>query len=99
MGEQEARHLLAQLPDWAIEVNPVNGMQSLTRAFRFPDFHATIDFVNGVARIANAQDHHPELFVSYNQCAIHWNTHSVNGLSISDFICAAQVDRLLQPSA
>lgn len=94
MSEEEARPLLLQLPGWAVEVNPINGMQSLVCTFRFTDFHATMAFVNGIADIANSQDHHPEMLVSYNQCTVHWNTHSVKGLSISDFICAAQVDHL-----
>jgi 4a-hydroxytetrahydrobiopterin dehydratase len=51
-------------------------------------------FVNAVAHIAHAQDHHPDMLVSYNRCTLRWNTHSVQGLSINDFICAAQTDQI-----
>ena len=44
--------------------------------------------------IAHTEDHHPDLSVSYNRCDIAWSTHSVGGLSINDFICAARVDAL-----
>jgi 4a-hydroxytetrahydrobiopterin dehydratase len=50
-------------------------------------------FVNAVAQIAHAQDHHPDMQVSYNRCTISWSTHSVQGLSINDFICAARTDQ------
>jgi 4a-hydroxytetrahydrobiopterin dehydratase len=52
-------------------------------------------FVNAVAWIAHAEDHHPDLLVSYNRCTVRFNTHSVGGLSVNDFICAAKLDALL----
>ena len=55
----------------------------------------TMAFVNAVAWIAHREDHHPDLLVSYNRCTVRFNTHSVGGLSINDFICAAKVDGLL----
>jgi 4a-hydroxytetrahydrobiopterin dehydratase len=50
-------------------------------------------FVNAVAWIANQQDHHPDVAVSYGGCIVEFSTHSVGGLSENDFICAARVDR------
>ena len=67
---------------------------ALRRSFRFADFHQTMAFVNAVAWIAHVEDHHPELAVSYNRCDIAWNTHSVGGISMNDFICAARVDAM-----
>ncbi len=52
-------------------------------------------FVNALAWVAHPEDHHPDLAVSYNRCAVRFNTHSVGGISINDFICAAKVDALL----
>jgi 4a-hydroxytetrahydrobiopterin dehydratase len=82
--------LLAQVPGWKVAEGT-----AIEREFGFPDFHRTMAFVNAVAWIAHAQDHHPELRVSYNRCTVRYTTHSVTGLSINDFICAAQVDALL----
>jgi 4a-hydroxytetrahydrobiopterin dehydratase len=69
------------------------------RSFGFADYYKTLAFVNALAYIAHEQDHHPELTVTYNRCAVRYDTHSVNngkgGLSVNDFICAAKVDALV----
>jgi 4a-hydroxytetrahydrobiopterin dehydratase len=51
-------------------------------------------FVNAVAWVADQQDHHPDMVVSYNKCVISYSTHSVGGLSEADFLAAAKVDGL-----
>lgn len=51
-------------------------------------------FVNAVAFIAHAQDHHPDLAVSYGKCTVRFNTHDVQGLSITDFDCATRIEAL-----
>jgi 4a-hydroxytetrahydrobiopterin dehydratase len=66
----------------------------LTKEFRFDDFHATMEFVNAVAWIAHREDHHPDLAVGYNRCAMTWSTHSAGGVTQNDVICAAKVERL-----
>ena len=68
---------------------------ALEKSFRFKDFHHSIGFVNAVAFIANAENHHPDLTVSFSQCTVRFNTHDVNGISVSDFLCASKVDALL----
>ncbi len=80
--------LLVEIPEWTA----ANGL--LTRSFAFGDFHRTMAFVNQVAQIAHAQDHHPDLVVSFGSCTVSWNTHDVGGLSLNDLICAAKVDAL-----
>ncbi len=69
--------------------------RSISRTFEFANYHQTIGFVNAVAWIANAEDHHPDLDVHYSRCVVKWWTHAVSGLTENDFICAAKVDRLL----
>jgi 4a-hydroxytetrahydrobiopterin dehydratase len=86
-----AAELLAQLaPGWRI----ADDGGSIRRGFGFEDFYETMSFVNAVAWIANAEDHHPDLEVGYNYCRMSFSTHSVGGLSENDFICAAKVDAL-----
>ncbi|MDI1268241.1 MAG: 4a-hydroxytetrahydrobiopterin dehydratase [Polaromonas sp.] len=68
---------------------------SLEKTFSFKNFHETMGFANAVAFIANAEDHHPDLALSYGKCTVRFNTHDVNGISVSDFFCASQVDALL----
>ena len=68
---------------------------ALEKTYTFKNYHETIGFVNALAFIANAEDHHPDLAVSYGRCTVRFNTHSVGGISVNDFICAAKVDALV----
>lgn len=70
---------------------------AIEKTFRFPDYYQTLAFVNALALIAHREDHHPDLQVSYGSCTVRFNTHDVQGLSETDFDCAAQVDALLAP--
>jgi 4a-hydroxytetrahydrobiopterin dehydratase len=91
MTPDAAARLLGELaPGWRIS----DDGKSLRRAYRFANFHETIGFVNAVAWIANAEDHHPDLEVGYDYCRMTFATHSIGGLSANDFICAAKVDAL-----
>jgi 4a-hydroxytetrahydrobiopterin dehydratase len=82
-----AQHLLAA-PGWQLAGGAIE------RSFSFANYHHTMAFVNAVAWVAHAEDHHPELHVTYNRCSVRFNTHSVGGISINDFICAAKLDAL-----
>ena len=89
MSDTDIRAQLPQVPGWAV----AGGF--LEKRHEFADYHHTMAFVNAVAWIANAEDHHPDLAVSYNRCTVRFNTHSVGGISINDFICAAKVNALV----
>jgi 4a-hydroxytetrahydrobiopterin dehydratase len=67
---------------------------AIEKTFRFADYHHTMAFVNAVAWIAHREDHHPQIAFGYNRCTVRYNTHSVGGISLNDFICAAKVDAL-----
>jgi 4a-hydroxytetrahydrobiopterin dehydratase len=89
MDVAEVQRHLADAPGWAL----VDG--SIEKTFRFEDYHRTMAFVNAVAWIAHREDHHPDIAFSYNRATLRFNTHSVGGISLNDFICAAKVDALL----
>jgi 4a-hydroxytetrahydrobiopterin dehydratase len=90
LSDADCQQYLPLVPGWALEQG------KLVRNFTFNDYHETLAFVNAIAYVIHAEDHHPELLVTYNRCAVRFDTHSVNqgkgGLSINDFICAAKVD-------
>ena len=93
LDEAEARALLQGLhADWRLDPEA----RRIERHYRFADFHRTMAFVNALAWIAHQEDHHPELAVSYNRCAVRYTTHAIGGLSDNDFICAAKIDFLLE---
>ncbi|MNN99491.1 pterin-4-alpha-carbinolamine dehydratase [compost metagenome] len=58
--------------------------------------------MNAIAYTIHSEDHHPELVVTYKQCVVKYDTHSVNegkgGLSQNDFICAAKLDAIYAQS-
>ena len=90
VGDAERAALLAQVPGWQV----VDG--KLERRFGFANYYETIAFVNALAWLSHQQDHHPELVVSYKECAVRYNTHSAGGaLSLNDFICAARASELV----
>jgi len=86
----EVEQLRRLTPDWQFCAND----NVLSRIFHFDSYAETISFVNSVAEIAEAQDHHPELLVTYKRCKVHYKTHVVNGATVNDFICAAHIDAL-----
>ena len=67
---------------------------ALEKIFTFKNYHQTIGFVNALAFIANAENHHPDLVVTYSKCTVRFNTHDVDGISVSDFFCASKADAL-----
>ena len=81
---------LPALPGWAL----VEDGQALAKTFRFPDYHRTMAFVNALAWIAHAEDHHPDLGVHYDRAVVRYSTHDVGGLSENDFTCAAKAELL-----
>jgi 4a-hydroxytetrahydrobiopterin dehydratase len=83
--------LLTELSGWSLDAT----RERIVKDYRFADFHRTMAFVNAVAYIAHVQDHHPDLEVGYGHCKVHFNTHDAHGISINDFICAAQVEALI----
>ncbi|MBC7957095.1 MAG: 4a-hydroxytetrahydrobiopterin dehydratase [Cytophagales bacterium] len=89
MREAAVRDHLAQVSGWHLN----NG--AIEKTFSFKNYHETIAFVNALAWVAHTEDHHPDLAVSYNRCVVRLNTHSVSGISINDFICAAKADALV----
>jgi 4a-hydroxytetrahydrobiopterin dehydratase len=89
MNEAVVRDHLAQVSGWHLKDGAIE------KTYSFKDFFETISFVNAVAWICNTEDHHPTLAVSYDRCVVRFNTHSVGGISLNDFICAAKTDALV----
>jgi 4a-hydroxytetrahydrobiopterin dehydratase len=89
LAEKQLESFVAQVPAWKV----ING-HHITREFTFPDFVQTLAFVNKVAALAEAQGHHPDVFFTWGRAAITLWTHKIDGLTESDFIMAAKIDRV-----
>jgi 4a-hydroxytetrahydrobiopterin dehydratase len=81
----QIENLLPGVPGWKAVSD------RLERRFEFPDFRQAMGFVNRMADIANAEDHHPDFAVHYNKVDVTIWTHAVGGLSENDFILAAKL--------
>jgi len=89
LSSKEVKDQMSEIPQWSLADN------SLQREFRFMDFRKAIEFVDAVAGVANEQDHHPDISISYNKVRLTLTTHKINGLSLNDFIVAAKIDLLV----
>lgn len=81
---------LRQVDGWTI----ADG--ELVRELKFANYYETMSNVVAIAMIAQAEDHHPDMLVSYNKLTIRYSTHSVGGLSENDFICAAKINQMIK---
>lgn len=85
-----AEEFLCEVPQWALKD------KTIEREFQFKDFRQAMEFVNRVADIAEQQDHHPDILITYNKVTLTFSTHKVGGLSPKDFILAAKIDLVIQ---
>lgn len=67
---------------------------ALERMFELPSFAAAIDFVNRIADLADREDHHPDLTISYRKVTVRWTTHSAGGVTDRDRRLARETDEL-----
>ncbi len=90
LSAEEIARKTAELPRWHYEQNALN------RSLRFREFMGAIDFINRVAQLAEALDHHPDLHLSYTRLTLVCSTHSAGGVTDKDFELAREIDRLFE---
>lgn len=81
----------AEVPNWHV----VDG-HHLVRSFTFPDFKTALEFVNRAGAVAEEEGHHPDLYLAWGKVDVKTWTHKIDGLTESDFILAAKIERLYQ---
>jgi 4a-hydroxytetrahydrobiopterin dehydratase len=69
-------------------------VDKIEKQFKFKNFLQAMEFVNKVAEIAEEQDHHPDIFIHWNEVTLTLYTHAINGLFSNDFILAAKIDEI-----
>jgi 4a-hydroxytetrahydrobiopterin dehydratase len=85
----EIEKLRIQLEGWEV-VNE----HHLQKAYELKDFGETLAFVNRVGELAEQQGHHPDICFGWGKAAITIWTHKIDGLTESDFVLAAKIDKL-----
>ena len=85
----EVAPLLVQLDGWEVENH-----KKLIKPFKFKNFVQAVDFVNALTRVAEEEQHHPDLYVRWGEVRVYLWTHKIDGLTESDFVMAAKIDRV-----
>lgn len=88
LTEAEIEQQLALVPEWGL----VSGQ--ITRTYSFPDFKASVAFVNRVAAYAERVQHHPDILIRYNKVTLTVSTHDAGGITQKDFELALESEKL-----
>jgi 4a-hydroxytetrahydrobiopterin dehydratase len=89
LNPQQIAVYLAQVDNWKVIDN-----RKIQKVFEFKDFKEAMKFLNNVAKIAEKEQHHPDIYLFYNRVNLELYTHAIDGLSENDFIMAAKIDKL-----
>jgi 4a-hydroxytetrahydrobiopterin dehydratase len=89
LTNEEITPLLSQLDGW----NVVGGKR-LAKTYTFPDFVQALAFVNRAGEVAEAEGHHPDLYLTWGKVGVELTTHAIGGLTENDFILAAKLDEV-----
>lgn len=89
LEQSKVDELLGRLDGWTVEKE-----FHLTRVLAFPDFKTALALVNAVGELAEDQGHHPDIYLAWGKVRIEVWTHKIDGLTESDFVLAAKIDRL-----
>ncbi len=88
LSSPEIAEFAREIPAWTLRAG------EMERELQFRDFREAMEFVNQVAFLAEAEGHHPDIFISYNRVRLTLSTHKVKALSCRDFLLALKIDRL-----
>jgi len=87
LAPEAIRHELQTLPGWELKDD------AISKLFRFNEFLEGIDFINRVAPIAEAADHHPDIHVNYTRVTFVCSTHSEGGVTEKDIRLAREIEQ------
>lgn len=85
---EQVQNFLKHLKDWELQDNCIE------KLFKFERYVDGLNFINSVAKIAESEGHHPDIFLGYRRVRITLTTHAVHALSENDFIIAAKIDEI-----
>ena len=88
LSQAEAEQRVKNLSGWTLHGDEIR------KQYTFKDFPAAIAFVDRLAPVAQAADHHPDILITYTRVTLTYSTHSEGGLTVKDFEGAAAADRL-----
>lgn len=88
LSHDEVRQMMSQVPGWELKD------KSIERTFNVPDFVTAVGLANQITPVAEQENHHPDLHISYGKVRVELSTHKVGGLTKNDFLLAAKINQL-----
>jgi 4a-hydroxytetrahydrobiopterin dehydratase len=92
MSREDAKKYLKEIPGWALSGD------SITKEFKFRSYLRGLKFAYSLGKIAERQNHHPDILIRWRKVRVTLTTHDINGLSENDFIMAARAEKILKES-
>ncbi len=89
LSDKQAAELMASVPNWTLDDDLIS------REFKLKDIRESMSFAESVVDLAEEQEHHPDIYISFNHVTLVLTTHKVGGLTQDDFKLAQAIDRLL----
>ena len=89
----EIHKYLKKVDGWDVKNNEKKNFY-LIKNFNFKNFEQSQLFVNQVGKIAEEENHHPDISFGWGYCEVKIFTHAIKGLAESDFILAAKIDNI-----
>lgn len=91
LDQDKIEKLINEIPEWKVREDRL----MISRTFLFRKFMDSMVFVNRIATVAEQENHHPDMKISYRKVTVTLTTHALHGLSENDFILAAKINRLI----
>lgn len=92
LSAPEIERFREQVPEW--RVTEVDGIPRIERTYSFPDFRRAMAFAVRVGELAEREQHHPDIHLSWGKVRVETWTHKISGLHENDFILAAKTDAI-----
>ena len=90
MSAENARKYLKEIPGWALDAD------SIVKEFKFRSYLKGLEFACSLGKVAEEQNHHPDMVIRWRKVRVTLTTHDIKGLSENDFIMAAKADKILK---
>lgn len=93
LKDNEISELKKELKNWEIK-KTIDGYNCLNKNIKFDNFLESLNFINKVSKVAEEENHHPDLKFGWGYADITIFTHAIKGLTEGDFVLAAKIDEI-----
>ncbi len=90
---EKAEEMIGEVDGW--DLVDEDSKLKIRKRFQFKTYMGGVDFVNKIAKVAEQEDHHPDLYIGWRKVTVNLMTHNIGGLSENDFILASKIDLIL----